>query len=75
MTQEQRRMAWREGQTFFWVARPELTEFFNIGKHPTHKPLHAEPCLPFGTYVLGCGYGRCKLRKLFRVDLMGVRWL
>lgn len=75
MTPEQRRSCFSDGQKFFWVADPEFKKFYDIGKHPTHHALNAVVDLPFGLYILGCGYGRCKLRKLFRVDLMGVRWV
>lgn len=82
LTREQAANAWSEGQKNFWVASikdlPDggrSTKFFDIGVHAATIPLNAEVELPMGEYVLGCGYGLCKLRKQFRVDLVGVRWL
>ena len=81
LTREQAANAWSEGQRNFYVFQEVLKhgipdkKFFNIGYHAATVPLAVEIDLPHGEYVLACGYGRCKLRKQFRVDLMGVRWL
>lgn len=85
LTREQAANAWTEGSKKFWVAKELVTfkdglyavdlRFMDIGTHAATVPMNAEVNLPFGEYILGCGYGACKLRKRFRVDLLGVRWL
>lgn len=75
LTREQARRAWTEGQRRYWIATPDFTTFFPIGRQPAIYPLRINIDLPLGSYVLGCGYGQCKLRKRFDIDLMGVHWL
>lgn len=79
LTREQAANAWSEGQKKFWIALVDMfnqpDKFVSIGQHAATVPLNIEVDLPMGKYVLGCGYGACRLRKFFRVDLMGVRWL
>jgi len=53
----------------------DFASFVNFGSHPATYPLKVDIALDFGDYTLGCGFGRNKLRKRFRVDLMGVHWL
>jgi hypothetical protein len=78
LTPDQARHAWTEGQNHFWVASEKEDgsyTFHAIGKHPATYALRAMVDLKFGNYILGCGFGRNKLRKRFRVDLIGVHWL
>jgi hypothetical protein len=73
LSKEQARNAWRDGQKYFWIASPDF-HFVNIGKHPAVYPLHIDVELPYGNYILGCGYGRCKLHRPFVVDMLGVKF-
>lgn len=79
LTREQIRYAYNEGQTRFWLARldgqGEIKKFIEIGRHSATNHLAVEVDLKFGDYVLGCGWGRHKLRRKLRVDLLGVKYL
>lgn len=81
LTLEQAKQAWTPGQTRFWVAELDgkgsdiFKRFVDIGLHGARYPIAANVDLPYGWYLLGCGFGHNKLRKRFSVDLMGVHWL
>lgn len=69
-------------QRHFWIAKvnpKDLNHYIRFmsipGDHMAIYPLNVTVHLPTGHYVLGCGYGRNKLRRHFEVDLMGVRFL
>ena len=75
LTRSQIREAYNEGQTRFWLAaldeHGEIDEFINIGRHSAANPLAVNLDIEFGLYLLGCGWGRNKLRKKLRIDLVG----
>ena len=79
MTPDQSQNAYNQGQTRFWLAllddAGEIDRFIKIGDNPAIRGLHLVIDLPYGDYVLGTGYGRCKLRKKLRVDLHGAKFL
>ena len=55
------------------MEEPEF-EFLPIGNHRADAPLFLQIDMPYGKYVLGCGYGRNKLRRPFEVTLLGVKF-
>jgi hypothetical protein len=90
LTRSQSNACYTRGQKQWWirdlgvgasVVRGKPVEgrnprFLDIGLHPAHHPLACTLSLHTGSlYLLGCGTGHSRLRKLFTVDLMGVKWL
>jgi hypothetical protein len=79
LTRAQIREAYNEGQTRFWLAsldrQGEIDKFINIGRHSAANPLAVVLDIDFGLYMLGSGWGRNRLRKKLRIDLVGVHFL
>lgn len=75
LTKDQASRAWSDGQKRYWIATEGMGHFLRIPNCPAIYPLQLEIDIPFGVYILGCGYGANKLRRKFQVDLMGVKFL
>ncbi len=78
LAMEQVREAYNPRHTKFWVARIDenkaIVSFVDMGKHSACYPLAIDLELPYGSYVLGTGWGRYRLRKYFDVDMFGIRF-
>ncbi len=79
LTRDQYDHCYSDGQRHFWVAHKgpedELRQFVPIGTHCALQPISVTLNMAPGRYVLGCGSGRQKLRRVFEVDLLGYRFL